>query len=88
MKIPTNQGNWLAGRTKGHANAAINAKATLAYIKDHPGIRSEDLQAALNHSTNIPMLTRHKLIYLRRKTIDGKQVTFYYPTNIQPPNRK
>ena len=82
------QEDWVAGRSKGHANAAISTKNTLAYIKEHPGICSEDLQAALACQTNIPLLVRHKLIKLTRKTINKKQVTYYWPTGINPPNNK
>ena len=73
--VAKHQEDFVAGRSKGHAAATLRAKATISYIKEHPGVDSLTLQSALNHQANVQLLIKHKLVILRRKIVEGKQIT-------------
>lgn len=53
---------WRRGATSAQAKSALNAKATLAYIKEHPGCTKEEIKAA-GIQTNFTLLQNHRLAY-------------------------
>lgn len=53
---------WRRGATSAQAQAALNAKATLAYIKENPGCTKEEIKAA-GIRTNFALLQDHRLAY-------------------------
>lgn len=80
--------DWVAGSTKRHKSAALNAKATLEFVKANHGCTTEECQVALGFKTNFPMLQKHKLVVCTCKKTDRKITKRWWPTGFNPPNQK